>query len=219
MRAKEHPLHHYVGVDTRSWRGDTVGSILLREQQRLRESLPKLFQRLSKNRSRVRIRDDLMDSNGRRTNGLYERNEIQLSLNMLSNGPRRFRLGGAMFTDTSPQGVYRHELGHHVDEVYGRMSETSFVDALKQDMHAENLDVSRSSDRRAWMERHVSSYAAGNLSEAFAESVAAYTHADYGAQQRLPPNVDHLFRTTFGSPIRVKASRRARAHVRKRVRK
>jgi hypothetical protein len=100
-----------------------------------------------------------------------ERGETKLTLGQ----PRTWHV----VENPTYQNVFRHEVGHYVNMTMHKTS-VQYEWAQLWDKTAKTND------------RRVSTYAATNVQEYFAESFAAYTHPSYGktGQPKLPPEIE-----------------------------
>jgi len=124
-----------------------------------------------------------MGTGGNPLSGRYYTGNVQLASGMTRNA-KALRIGGKAW-DVGDDffSVTRHEFGHRV---YRPNKE-------------EWLKLHNELRGNVFFSQNVSSYAASNADEAFAECFAAYTHPDYGkAGVRLPAKVEKFFEQAFG---------------------
>jgi len=178
-----------ISVDTDSWRGKTAEIIIKRELNRLQKNTPNVIEILNNSPVKISITTDI---DIKKSSGIYEDGLIRMHPKG-SNFPGKYFIGN-FNVDSSVEGVFRHELGHHIDHVTN-IADGKFTAAIFEGMKKQNLDPSKTKERRKYISDIISSYGSINMGEAFAEAFTAYTHSKYNekGRPRLPISVEKVF--------------------------
>lgn len=193
FNVRQHEREIDIKVTTDNWRGKSYRMIVNREYQRIVNKFPVLADILDKHPVKIRIGDKKigMEDFG----GLYEDDKISLYVpKEIGFAVQKLSIGEYL-TDPSPEGTFRHELGHHVVRVLGagNSSDGPFMTAVFEQMKLEGLDPSRTVDRKKWITANISKYGALNIEEAFAEAFTAYTHKLHGKKVALHKSIRNVF--------------------------
>jgi len=212
-------------VQDGTWRGNSLKGTLDREYKRLMEKYEGLAELLKKDKIKVTIvdaesgKDYSMEDGG----GLYDyHGKIIVSTVRDRLAPMRHQIGsGAYLTDTTFEGAFRHEIGHHISWLT-RVDDSAFMRAVSHHMKLDGLDDTKGTQRRQWLKDNISEYGSVNYNEAFSEAFAAYTHKNYGTKGKLPSEIEKVIKSIVHAKklkeaIRVSAAMRVLAEKMVRV--